>query len=76
MIAASIDCSRAHQRIKPRRPQHNGKVERCQRTLAEELLYAREWSSESDRVRAISVWNIHYNYHRLHTAVGDQPPAS
>jgi len=71
----SMHASR-QQKIKPRRPQHNGKVERYQRTLAEELLYAREWASEDDRARAISVWNIHYNYHRPHTAIGDQPPAS
>jgi transposase InsO family protein len=71
----SMHASR-QQRIKPRHPQHNGKVERYQRTLAEELLYAREWASEDERSRAISVWNIHYNYHRPHTAVGDQPPAS
>jgi len=71
----SMHASR-HQKIKPRRPQHNGKVERYQRTLAEELLYAREWASEDQRARAISVWNIHYNYHRPHTAIGDQPPAS
>jgi transposase InsO family protein len=58
------------------RAEHNGKFERYQRTLAEELLYAREWSSETGRTRAITVWNIHYNYHRPHTAIGDQPPAS
>jgi transposase InsO family protein len=71
----SMHASR-QQKIKPRRPQHNGKVERYQRTLAEELLYAREWTSEDERARAISIWNIHYNYHRPHTAIGDQPPAS
>jgi len=49
---------------------------RHHRILAEELLYAREWSSEHDRAAAITVWNIHYNYHRCHTAVGDRPPAS
>ena len=65
-----------HQRIRPHTPRHNGKVERYHRILAEELLYAREWSSEDDRAAAITVWNIHYNHHRCHTAVGDQPPAS
>jgi transposase InsO family protein len=50
-------------------------VERYQRILAEELLYARPFTSEADRARAIEVWNIHYNYHRPHTAAGDQPPA-
>lgn len=35
-----------HQRIRPHLPKHNGKVERYNRTLAGELLYAREWTSE------------------------------
>ena len=65
-----------HQRIRPRTPKHNGKVERYNRTLAEELLYAREWTSEAQRTAALDVWNIHYNYHRPHTAARNQPPAS
>jgi transposase InsO family protein len=65
-----------HQRIRPHTPKHNGKVERYNRTLAEELLYARLFTSEEERADAIRVWNIHYNYHRAHTAVGDRPPAS
>ncbi len=65
-----------HQRIRPHTPRHNGKVERYHRILAEELLYARIWTSEAERAAAIDVWNIHYNYHRAHTAAGDQPPAS
>src|SRR5699024_6157380 len=54
--------STRHQKTKPYTPQHNGKVERYQRILAEELLYARNFNSEEDRSSAISVWNIHYNY--------------
>ena len=65
-----------HQRTRPFTPKHNGKVERYQRTLAEELLYARTWTSEDQRTEAIKIWNIHYNYHRPHTAAADQPPAS
>ncbi|GAA3432274.1 IS481 family transposase [Kutzneria kofuensis] len=65
-----------HQRITPYTPRHNGKVERYNRILAEEFLYAREWTSEHQRSAALTVWNIHYNYHRPHTAAGDQPPAS
>ncbi|MBT2493308.1 IS481 family transposase [Streptomyces sp. ISL-96] len=65
-----------HQRTKPYTPRHNGKVERYQRILAEELLYARTWSSEAERTRAIAVWNVHYNYHRPHTTAGNRPPAS
>jgi len=65
-----------HQRTKPYTPRHNGKAERYQRILAEEVLYLREYNCEDDRSAAISVWNIHYNYHRPHSAAGGQPPAS
>lgn len=65
-----------HQQIRPHTPQHNGKVERYNRTLSEELLYAREWISAEQRAEAIAIWNIHFNYHRAHTAIGNQPPAS
>ena len=41
-----------HQRIKPFTPKHNGKVERYQRILAEELLYARTWTSRSPASRS------------------------
>ncbi len=65
-----------HQRIRPYTPRHNGKVERYNRILAEEFLYARPYDSESARTSALAAWNIHYNYHRPHTACRDQPPAS
>jgi transposase InsO family protein len=65
-----------HQRIRPHTPRHNGKVERYHRILTEELLYARLWTSEDQRAEAITIWNVHYNYHRTHTAAGNQPPAS
>lgn len=65
-----------HQRIKPYTPRHNGKVERHNRLLADEVLYVRPYSSEQARRDAIGVWVNHFNYHRPHTACGDQPPAS
>lgn len=65
-----------HQRITPYTPRHNGKVERYNRILAEEFLYAREWTSETHRTQALGIWNIHYNYHRPHSATGNRPPAS
>ncbi len=65
-----------HQRITPYTPRHNGKIERYQRIMAEEFLYARTWTSEQQRTDALAVWNIHYNYHRPHTAAGNQPPAT
>ena len=39
-----------HQLIKPFTPKHNGKVERDQRILTEELLYARPFTSERARL--------------------------
>lgn len=65
-----------HQRTRPYTPRHNGKVERYQRLLTEECLYARPFYSEDQRREAISVWVHHYNYHRPHTACADQPPAT
>jgi transposase InsO family protein len=65
-----------HQRTRPFTPRHNGKVERYQRILAEELLYARTWTSETQRAEAIRTWAVHYTYHRPHTAAGNRPPAS
>jgi hypothetical protein len=58
-----ISWASRHQRSKPYTPRHNGKVERYQRILAEELLYARQWTSEAERARAITVWNVPYKYH-------------
>lgn len=65
-----------HQRITPYTPRHNGKIERYNRILAEEFLYARTWHSEAERAAALEVWNWHYNYHRPHGAHDEQPPAS
>src|SRR5690606_20185613 len=65
-----------HQRITPYTPRHNGKVERYNRILAEEFLYAHAWTSEEQRTAALAIWNIHYNYHRPHNAAGNQPPAT
>ncbi len=64
------------QRIAPYTPQHNGKIERYNRILAEEFLYARTWNSENERADALATWNLHYNYHRPHSAANGQPPAS
>ncbi|RKS72180.1 integrase-like protein [Actinomadura pelletieri DSM 43383] len=72
-----------HKRTKPYTPWHNGKVgRRYQRILAEELLYARQWTSEraehteGERARTIAVWNIHYNYDRPQTATDNRSSAS
>lgn len=51
-------------------------MERYNRILVEEFLYVRPWTSDQERVAALGIWNIHYNYHRPHSAARGQPPAS
>jgi transposase InsO family protein len=51
-------------------------MERYNRILAEEFLYARTWHSQAERGTALEVWNPHYNYHPPHGAHNGQPPAS
>ena len=75
-FARIVGAKTRHQKTKPFTPRHNGKAERYQRILAEEVLYAREFSCEDERTAAIAVWNIHYNYHRPHSAAGGRPPVS
>lgn len=64
-----------HTRTRPYRPATNGKVERFNRTLADEWAYARLWKSDAARARTLDPWLHRYNHHRHHTAIGG-PPAS
>jgi transposase InsO family protein len=57
----------------PTGPPTNGKVERFNRTLLAEWAYARPWSSEGQRTRALTPWLHQYNHHRHHTAIGGPP---
>ncbi len=63
-----------HTRIRPYRPQTNGKVERFFRTLKDEWLYATAYQSEPDRQAALTRYLHYYNHHRPHTAITNQPP--
>jgi transposase InsO family protein len=63
-----------HTRIRPRRPQTNGKVERFNRTLLDEWAYVRTYRSDAARTRALQQWLHLYNHHRAHTSLGGQAP--
>jgi transposase InsO family protein len=65
-----------HVRIPPYRPRANGKVERFNRTLAEEWAYRRLYRSNPERLRALGRWIDFYNRRRSHTALGGRPPIS
>lgn len=65
-----------HQRIRAYTPWHNGKIERYNRLLVDEVLYTRPYASETARRDALGVWVNHYNHYRPHTACGETPPAS
>jgi transposase InsO family protein len=56
------------------RPQTNGKAERFNRTMCDEWIYSRPFTSSQDRADALPLWLHTYNHHRAHTALAGQPP--
>jgi len=65
-----------HTRIQPYTPRTNGKVERFNRTLADEWAYVRTYRTNTAREHALYRWLHSYNHHRSHTALGGNPPMS
>jgi transposase InsO family protein len=59
----------AVRKIRPYRPQTNGKVERFHRILLEERAYIRPWTSETLRANAYTAILHFYNHHRPHGAL-------
>jgi transposase InsO family protein len=64
-----------HVWTRPYRPQTNGKVERFNRTLAQEWAYATTYLSDEARAATYPAWLHHYNHHRPHTGIGGQTPS-
>jgi transposase InsO family protein len=65
-----------HLRIRPGRPQTNGKAERFIQTLLNEWAYARIYGSSTERTRALEPFLERYNFRRPHGSLGHRPPAS
>lgn len=65
-----------HVYTRPFSPWQNGKVERMNRTLAQEWQYGRAWESEESRAEALDSFIEHYNWDRPHSACGGLPPMS
>jgi len=67
---------RAHKRIRPYRPQTNGKVERFNRTLLDEWAYVRAYDTNTERLETLQPWVNDYNWQRAHSSLGNRPPVS
>ncbi len=63
-----------HLRIRPYRPQTNGKAERFIRTLLSGWAYGAICASSTERTAALDAWINYYNHQRRHSALGHQPP--
>jgi transposase InsO family protein len=71
---AMADLGIRHVTIPPYHPRANGKVERFNRTVAEEWAYVRLYHTNGERLRALPRWLNFYNRRRPHTALGGQAP--
>jgi transposase InsO family protein len=68
--------SRPQTRIRPYRPQTNGKAERFIGTLVREWAYARTYTTNAARLAALPGFVDFYNHRRPHTALGGLSPAA
>jgi transposase InsO family protein len=65
-----------HLRIRPYRPQTNGKAERFIQTILTEWAYDRIYGSSAERTAALPPFLERYNFRRPHGSLGHKPPAS
>ncbi len=65
-----------HRRIRPHRPQTNGKVERFIQTLLREWAYRFSYDSSEERKRWLMPYLHFYNFHRAHSALSYNAPIS
>jgi hypothetical protein len=65
-----------HSRIRPHRPQTNGKVERMIQTLLREWAYRFSYRTSEERKRWLAPFLHFYNVHRAHSALNYNAPIS
>jgi len=65
-----------HKRTRPYTPRTSGKAERFIQTLLREWAYRFAYPSSQARRDLLDRYLHVYNYHRAHTALGDQPAIS
>ncbi len=65
-----------HTRIRPGRPQTNGKAERFIQTLLREWAYVRVYGSSAERERQLPNFLERYNFSRPHGSLAKRPPGS
>lgn len=63
-------------KTRPYRPQTNGKAERFIQTLLREWAYARVYVTSNERMAVLPIYLTHYNEHRDHGSLRNQPPIS
>ena len=68
--------SARHVYTRPYSPWQNGKVERTNRTIAQEWQYGRAWESEAGRASALPAFIEHYDWEPPHSACGGLPSMS
>ncbi|GAA1323901.1 hypothetical protein GCM10020360_26060 [Nonlabens tegetincola] len=74
-FSAALGDDAKHRYTRPYRPQTNGKVERFNRTLAQEWAYAATYDSDEVGAATYDAWLHHHNHHRPHTGIGGQTPS-
>lgn len=65
-----------HRFTRPYTPRTNGKAERFIQTSLREWAYARSYQNSAERAELLDLWIHDYNFHRPHSGIKLQTPAS